>query len=91
MAKVKSYRVNRERLRALRLAKGWTMSDLARVMKMEVSTTARWENGKHRMRATYLPIVAEALGADPSELILPDVDLDGIPRNEQDGADNLAG
>ena len=72
MAKARSYRVNRERLRELRLAKNWTMSDLARVMKMEVSTTARWENGSHRIRSSYLPILAETLGVEPSELILTD-------------------
>jgi transcriptional regulator with XRE-family HTH domain len=72
MAKLRSYKVNIERLRELRLQKGWTMSDLARIMKMEVSTTARWENGKNRMRASFLPIVAETLGVEPSELILAD-------------------
>ena len=72
MAKPRSYRVNIPRLRALREARGWTMSDLARRMGMEVSTTARWENGTNRIRVSYLETLADTLGVEPDELILPD-------------------
>lgn len=73
MAKPRSYRVNIPRLRALREARGWTMSDLARRMRMEVSTTARWENGTNRIRVAYLETLADTLDVDPDELILPDL------------------
>lgn len=73
MAKPKRVYIDTVTLRALRDAKGWTMSDLARQIGVEVSTTARWE---HRgwLAPKYVPHLAGALGVEPDEITVPSPD-----------------
>ena len=53
-----------DRLRRLRLAKGWRQSDLAAHAGVGRATVAHWEAETRWPRADYLERVADTLGCD---------------------------
>jgi transcriptional regulator with XRE-family HTH domain len=58
------------RLRALRVARGWTIMELARRSGVDDSIIGRWERGKRQPLVASALAVARALGV-PLEEILP--------------------
>jgi transcriptional regulator with XRE-family HTH domain len=58
------------RLRALRMARGWTILELARRSGVDDSIIGRWERGKRQPLVASSLAVARALGV-PLEEILP--------------------
>ena len=68
MTKARRVYIDSNVLRLRRTAKGWTMSDLARQMGVEVSTTARWEHRGWVTRKYVIPL-AEALGIEADEIV----------------------
>jgi len=58
------------RLRALRMARGWTILELARRSGVDDSIIGRWERGKRQPLVASALAVARAMGV-PLEEILP--------------------
>ena len=58
------------RLRVLRMARGWTILELARRSGVDDSIIGRWERGKRQPLVASALAVARALGV-PLEEILP--------------------
>jgi transcriptional regulator with XRE-family HTH domain len=50
-----------QRIRHLRLARGWTQEDLAYAAKIERAYISDIEQGRHNFGVTYLPRLAKAL------------------------------
>lgn len=61
--------VARRRLRSLRLARGWTLDELARRSNVGASTISRLETGHRRLAIDNLADLARALGTSVDELI----------------------
>lgn len=59
----------RSRLRALRVAAGWSLDDLAARSNLGPSTISRIETGKRRMSIDVLVALATALRVDPGWLL----------------------
>ncbi len=81
--------VTRRRLRSLRLARGWSLDELARRAHIGPSTISRIETGHQRIALDQLVLLARALGASVDELLddRPDEDVVIKPiRNVVDGA-----
>lgn len=57
-----------QRIRRLRLARGWTQEDLAHATKIERAYISDIEQGRHNFGVTYLPRLAEALEVSPAAL-----------------------
>jgi transcriptional regulator with XRE-family HTH domain len=72
--------VARRRLRALRLAKGWTLDDLARRSNIGASTISRLETGHRRLAIDNLADLAKALDTTVDELLADDDDDDVVIR-----------
>jgi transcriptional regulator with XRE-family HTH domain len=64
--------VARHRLRTLRLARGWTLDELARRSNIGASTISRIETGHRRLAIDNLADLARALGATVDELLSAD-------------------
>ncbi|WP_243232737.1 helix-turn-helix domain-containing protein [Microbacterium sp. CIAB417] len=62
-------RVVRQRIRALRLGKGWTLDALARQCHLSPSNLSRIETGERRIALDQLVPIARALGTTLDELI----------------------
>jgi transcriptional regulator with XRE-family HTH domain len=62
-------RTARQRLRSLRIARGWTLDDLATRAHMSASTISRIETGKRRLTIDALADLAHALGTSVDELL----------------------
>lgn len=78
----------RRRLRSLRLARGWSLDDLARRAHLGASTISRLETGHRRIALDQLVALARALGTTVDELLgsRPDDDVVIKPtRNVVDG------
>ena len=77
----------RRRLRSLRLARGWSLDELARRAHIGPSTISRIETGHRRIALDQLVTLARALGATVDELLDdPDDDVVIKPtRNVVDG------
>jgi alanine-synthesizing transaminase len=58
-----------EKLRELREAKGWTWSDLARRLGIEVSTPPAWERGQKQPRRASLERLAEIFDVNVEDLV----------------------
>jgi transcriptional regulator with XRE-family HTH domain len=69
--------VARRRLRSLRLARGWTLDELARRANIGASTISRIETGHRRLAIDNLADLARALETTVDEL-LKDVDDDDV-------------
>ena len=82
--------VARRRLRSLRLARGWSLDELARRSNIGASTISRLETGHRRLAIDQLADLARALGATVDEIIAgddeDDVVIRPIKRKDRDGA-----
>ncbi|MFF3980663.1 helix-turn-helix domain-containing protein [Streptomyces sp. NPDC055808] len=59
----------RKRIRALRLAQGWSLEELASRAKLSQSTLSRIENGQRRLALDSLVILARALDTTLDQLV----------------------
>jgi len=81
--------VTRQRLRSLRLARGWSLDELARRAHIGPSTISRIETGHRRIALDQLVTLARALGTTVDELLddgSPDDVVIKPSRNVVDGA-----
>ncbi len=78
-------RLVRARIRGLRLAKGWSLDDLAGRCYLSPSTLSRIETGHRRIGLDQLTAIAHALGATLDELVESGGDEDVVirPRHDQ--------
>lgn len=76
----------RRRLRALRLARGWTLDDLAARSHLSASTISRLETGHRRLTLEQLRHLAGALDVTIDSLVEPVDDSDVIIRPEKHAA-----
>ena len=58
-----------ERIRQLRLERGWTQETLANLLGVSRLAVARWETGERRPRKKYLDKLAEVFGLPMEELL----------------------
>lgn len=72
--------VARARLRSLRLARGWTLDDLARRSHIGPSTISRIETGHRRLAIDNLAQLARALESTVDEILADDSDDDVVIR-----------
>jgi transcriptional regulator with XRE-family HTH domain len=74
----------RQRIRGLRIAKGWSLDDLASRCYLSPSTLSRIETGHRRIALDQLAPIARALGATLDQLVQSDDDEDVVirPRRE---------
>jgi transcriptional regulator with XRE-family HTH domain len=73
-------RVVRQRIRAMRLAQGWTLDQLARRCHLSPSNLSRIETGDRRIALDQLVPIARALGTTLNELIESEEDEDVVIR-----------
>ncbi|MCM3662231.1 XRE family transcriptional regulator [Georgenia satyanarayanai] len=64
----------RKRVRALRLAHGWSLDELARRATLSASTLSRIENGQRRLALDQLVALARALDTTLDQLVASDVE-----------------
>jgi transcriptional regulator with XRE-family HTH domain len=76
--------VTRRRLRSLRLARGWSLDELAKRAHIGASTISRIETGHRRIALDQLVTLARALGTTVDELLdeRPDDDVVIKPARE---------
>jgi transcriptional regulator with XRE-family HTH domain len=72
--------VARRRLRSLRLARGWTLDELARRSNIGASTISRIETGHRRLAIDNLADLAKALESTVDEVLADDGDADVVIR-----------
>jgi transcriptional regulator with XRE-family HTH domain len=72
--------VARHRLRSLRLARGWTLDELARRSNIGPSTISRIETGHRRLAIDNLAHLAKALETTVDEILGDDNDDDVVIR-----------
>ncbi|WP_432561558.1 helix-turn-helix domain-containing protein [Kineococcus sp. SYSU DK003] len=72
----------RRRIRGLRLAKGWSLDNLAARCFMSPSTLSRIETGGRRIALDQLVPLARALGTTLDDLVATDEDGDVLIRPE---------
>lgn len=75
----------RKRIRALRLAQGWSLDELATRARLSPSSLSRIENGQRRLALDQLVILARALDTSLDQLVETDTD-DVITSPTLDGA-----
>lgn len=59
-----------ERVRELRLKRGWSQTDLAKNAKVSLQTINRLEKNKQQARGSNLEAIAGALGVTSDELLM---------------------
>ncbi|MFD6948582.1 XRE family transcriptional regulator [Nocardiopsis sp. TSRI0078] len=64
----------RKRIRALRVAQGWSLEELASRAHVSQSTLSRIENGQRRLALDQLVILARALDTSLDQLVETDTD-----------------
>lgn len=64
----------RQRLRALRVAHGWSLDELARRATLSPSTLSRIENGGRRLALDQLVVLARALDTTLDQLVASDAE-----------------
>jgi len=74
--------VIRQRIRGLRLARGWSLDSLAGRCHLSPSTLSRIETGHRRIALDQLVPIARALGTTLDELVEPPGDEDVVIRPE---------
>ncbi|QJW38059.1 helix-turn-helix domain-containing protein [Cellulosimicrobium protaetiae] len=74
--------VVRQRIRGLRLARGWTLDALAARCFLSASTLSRIETGHRRIALDQLVPIARALGTTLDQLVEPVDDEDVVIRPE---------
>ncbi|ASO21656.1 transcriptional regulator with XRE-family HTH domain [Actinoalloteichus hoggarensis] len=75
----------RKRIRALRVAQGWSLEELATRARMSPSSLSRIENGQRRLALDQLVTLARALDTSLDQLVETDTD-DVITSPMIDGA-----
>src|SRR5690606_12734293 len=68
----------RQRIRGLRLARGWTLDTLAARCYLSPSTVSRIETGRQRIALEQLVSIAKALGTSLDQLVEPEGDDDVV-------------
>ncbi|MGW5361416.1 helix-turn-helix domain-containing protein [Actinopolymorpha pittospori] len=76
----------RKRIRGLRLARGWSLDDLAARCYLSPSTLSRIETGHRRIALDQLAPIARALGTTLDELVTSVSDDDVVIRPHRDVA-----
>jgi transcriptional regulator with XRE-family HTH domain len=76
--------VIRQRIRGLRLARGWSLEALAARCYLSPSTLSRIETGHRRIALDQLVPIARALGTSLDELVEPVEDEDVVIRPQPD-------
>ena len=79
--------VVRQRVRGLRLARGWTLDTLAARCFLSPSTLSRIETGQQRIALEQLVSIAKALGTTLDQLVEPEGDEDVVIRPEPESMD----
>lgn len=74
--------VVRQRIRGLRLARGWSLDALAARCYLSPSTLSRIETGHRRIALDQLMPIAQALGTTLDQLVEPEGDEDVVIRPE---------
>jgi transcriptional regulator with XRE-family HTH domain len=74
--------VVRQRMRSLRLARGWTLDAMAARCFLSASTLSRIETGHRRIALDQLVPIAQALGTTIDRLVEPEGDDDVVIRPE---------
>lgn len=73
----------RQRIRGLRVARGWSLDDLAGRCYLSPSTLSRLETGHRRISLDQLTAIARALGTSLDQLVEPAGDDDVVIRPQQ--------
>jgi transcriptional regulator with XRE-family HTH domain len=76
----------RQRIRGLRVARGWSLDDLAARSYLSPSTLSRIETGHRRIALDQLTQIARALGTTLDQLVEPGNDADVVIRPHRDDA-----
>lgn len=76
----------RQRIRGLRVARGWSLDDLAGRCYLSASTLSRIETGHRRIGLDQLTAIARALGSSIDHLVEPEDDDDVVIRPHRDEA-----
>jgi transcriptional regulator with XRE-family HTH domain len=76
----------RQRIRALRIARGWSLDDLADRCFFSASTLSRMETGHRRIGLDQLMRLARELGTSIDHLVEPEDDEDVVIRPVRDEA-----
>jgi transcriptional regulator with XRE-family HTH domain len=74
----------RQRIRGLRVARGWSLDDLAARSYLSPSTLSRIETGHRRIALDQLTQIARALGATLDQLVESSDDADVVIRPHRD-------
>lgn len=74
----------RRRIRALRIARGWSLDELAERCWFSASTLSRMETGHRRIGLDQLTTIARALGTTLDHLVEPEDDQDVVIRPSRD-------
>lgn len=74
----------RQRIRGLRVARGWSLDDLAERCYLSPSTLSRIETGHRRIALDQLTPIARALGTTLDQLVESDADEDVVIRPHRD-------
>lgn len=72
----------RQRIRGLRLARGWTLDALAQRCNISASTLSRIETGRQSLSLEQLVSAAKALGTTLDQLVEPEGNEDVVIRPE---------
>jgi transcriptional regulator with XRE-family HTH domain len=76
----------RQRIRGLRVARGWSLDDLAGRCYLSPSTLSRIETGHRRISLDQLSSIARALGTSLDQLVESVADDDVVIRPQRDEA-----
>jgi len=76
----------RQRIRGLRIARGWTLDALATRCYLSASTLSRIETGHRRIALDQLVPIAQALGTTLDQLVEPEGDDDVVIRPEPEAS-----
>jgi transcriptional regulator with XRE-family HTH domain len=79
----------RQRIRGLRVARGWSLDELAARSYLSPSTLSRIETGHRRIALDQLAPIARALGATLDQLVESGNDADVVIRPHRDEADGI--
>ena len=74
----------RQRIRGLRVARGWSLDDLARRCHVSPSNLSRIETGHRRIALDQLAVIARALGTTLDQLVESADDEDVVIRPQRD-------
>src|SRR6202034_4331172 len=78
--------LDRQRMRGLRVARGWSLDDLAARSYLSPSTLSRIETGHRRIALDQLTQIARAVGITLDQLVESDDDADVVIRPLRDEA-----